>query len=179
MKTRRFLLISFLAAVIAVSAAPAASAQCAGSVAVDGPASIGDDDDIVGNTMTISHTTSGTDRLMIVGVSINPPFDEVVDTLTYNGTALTFVGADQQDEDARIEIWSLVAPNTGTHDVVITFNPTPEAARTPNAGVLTFTGVDQTTPLGTFASAIGTSAGPATVDVSSATGELVIAVAAG
>ncbi len=123
------------------------------------------------DSFTISHTTSGTDRLMLVGISHNPNNDEIVSSITYNGTALTLVGSATYSNDTRAEIWRLVAPDTGTHDVVITFSANMSYGAV--ADVMTFTEVNQTTPLGTFASASGESAGPATVNVSSVTNELV------
>jgi hypothetical protein len=121
--------------------------------------------------MTISHTTSGSDRLMLVGVSINNDNSETVSSVTYNGVPLSLEGSVTQVDDARVEIWSLVAPSIGTHDVVITFST--QLWRSATAGVMTFTGVHQTTPLGTFVSNKALSLGPATVDVSSAANELV------
>jgi hypothetical protein len=124
------------------------------------------------DTFTISHATSGTDRLMLVGVSFDPNNGEVVSSVTYNGTSLSFVGSATYSNDARVEIWQLVAPDTGTHDVVITFDK--KLSYGAVAGVMTFTGVNQSTPLGTFAGANGSPPGfLATVNVSSATNELV------
>jgi CSLREA domain-containing protein len=140
--------------------------------AVDGVASTGSADGT--NSITISHTTSGTDRLMLVGVSINNEDFETVSSVTYNGVALTHVGSATEADDAVVEIWRLVNPPTGTHNVVITFSAV--LTREAVAGVMTFTGVDQTTPLGTFASAIDNDSGPASVIVSSAAGELVFGV---
>jgi hypothetical protein len=133
-----------------------------------------------GSSITISHTTSGTDRLMLVGVSINNDNLETVTSVTYNGVGLSFVGAVDRNDDARVEIWQLTEANglpTGTHNVVVTFSAA--LLRSAVAGVLTFTGVDQTTPLGTFAGNSNTSSGPATVNVSSAAGEIVFAVVSG
>jgi hypothetical protein len=122
---------------------PAASGPC--TIAIDGTASTGT---TVTDSMTISHTTSsGSNRLMLVGVSINNDGLETVTSVTYNGVGLSFVGADARSDDARVEIWSLVAPATGTHDVVITFSG--DLQQEAIAGVMTFTGVDQSTPLGT------------------------------
>jgi hypothetical protein len=132
--------------------------------------SISDDTTAV-DTFTVSHATSGTNRLMLVGISLDPSNDETVSSITYNGTPLTYVGSATYSNDARAEIWQLVAPDTGTHDVVITFDKNLVYGAV--AGVMTFTNVNQSTPLGTFAGANGSSAGPATVDVSSATNELV------
>jgi uncharacterized repeat protein (TIGR01451 family) len=148
--------------------------------AIDGTASSGTTNT---NTMTISHTTSGTDRLMLVGVSINNDnLEEAINPggITYNGVALTRVGFVDNVDDARVEIWQLTETNglpTGTHDVVINF--TADLLRGAVAGVMTFTGVDQTTPLGTFVSAFASSAGPATVNVPSAVGDLVFDTVSG
>jgi hypothetical protein len=108
---------------------------------------------------------------MMVGVSINNDGSETVSNVTYNGVGLTPVGSATQGTGSRVEIWRLIAPDTGTHDVVVTFSDNLD--ETAKVGVTTFTGVHQTTPLGTFAGANGYSLGPATVDVSSATNELV------
>jgi len=132
-----------------------------------------------GANLTISHTTSGLDRLMLVGVSINNDNSETVSSISYNGVPLTFVGAINNmrsgGDDARAEIWQLVTPSAGTHDVVITLSSAP--SRGAVAGVITFTGVDQSTPLGPFASNENDPS-PATVDVQSAPNELVFGVVA-
>ncbi len=125
-----------------------------------------------GGNFSVSHTTAGADRLMLVGVSMNLAVgSEVVDSVTYNGDSLTLVGIEASN-DARIEVWSLVAPDVGTFNVDVVFN-SPSDGNT--AAVMTFTGVDQSTPLGTFASDSGNgTSGSATV--TSAVGELVYAV---
>jgi len=129
-----------------------------------------------GSSLTISHTTSGTERLMLVGVTINQGDHEQVNSVTWNGTSMSFVGQKHGHPDIRVEIWSLLAPETGTHDVVVTFDK--DLQNSGSAGVVTFAGVDQTTPLGTFAKEKGSGTGPVTVDVPSASEELVFAVGA-
>ncbi|MCG6916825.1 MAG: prepilin-type N-terminal cleavage/methylation domain-containing protein [Deltaproteobacteria bacterium] len=127
------------------------------------------------SSLTISHTTgNGDDRLMLVGVSLQNGDYEYVTGVTYNSTPLALVGAEARDDDSRIEIWKLVSPESGTHDVVITFNETLSNGAT--AGVITFTGVDPSTPHGTFTSNNGDSSA-ASINVPSANGELVFAVA--
>ncbi len=131
------------------------------------------------SSMTVSHTTgSGSYRLMLVGISFNPNSDErlaTTDPVTYGGTPLSKVGERANSNDAMVYIYSLVAPAVGTADVEITFDSALDEGAI--AGVMTFTGVDQTTPLGTFASAQGDDSTPATVNISSASGELVFGVA--
>jgi hypothetical protein len=129
-------------------------------------------DTTIGSGFTISHTTSGSNRLMLVGVSMTKETGGVpsVTTLTYNGVSLTLVGTQStSDNKGRIEIWQLIAPATGTHDVVGNLSGAPDGA---TIGVMTFTGVNQSTPLGPFVSDLADS-GSASVTVSSGADELV------
>ncbi len=127
-----------------------------------------------GTSVTISHTTtSASNREMVVGVSIRETGTTAVSSMTYNGVSLTFKGS-VLSAGAKVEIWSLVAPSSGTNNLVVNLN---NAGGGTNVGVMTFTGVDQTTPLGAFGSASGdATSGSATV--SSATGDLVIGAVA-
>jgi uncharacterized repeat protein (TIGR01451 family) len=134
-------------------------------------------DTTITNSLTISHTTAGPERLMLVGVSINN--DNIPDTVTsatYNGVPLSRYGTYQRADDARVEIWQLVGPDTGTHNVVVTFGGVLTHGAV--AGVLTVTGVDQAVPLGTFAGN-ETNSNLATVDVPAAVGDMVFALMSG
>jgi parallel beta-helix repeat protein len=128
-------------------------------------------------SLTISHTTSGSNRLMLVGVSINNDNLETVSSITYNGVALSLVGfVDHQGsggDDSRVEIWKLVDPPVGTFNLVITFSA--DLKRYAVAGVTTFTGVDQTDPLKAFAASYGDSNSPS-LSVPSTSDELVLGV---
>ncbi|MCP4172981.1 MAG: DUF2341 domain-containing protein, partial [Fuerstiella sp.] len=124
-------------------------------------------------SVTVSHTTSGTNRLMLVGVSTDP-HGETVASVTYNGDSLTLVGSEEDPgAHSRVEIWSLLVPDTGTHDVVVTMSGAGHHGTT--VGVMTFTGVDQATPLVNFSSAFGSSTAASTT-VTSATDDLVFGV---
>lgn len=117
---------------------------------------------------------------MLVGVSLNPRLDERVDTVTYDGVPLTIVGSVVWDNDALVDIWALVAPNEGTNlDVVVTFDTAPgNISEGGVVGATTFTGAEQVLPNPVdFVSDIGDPS-PATVDVTSTTGELVFATVA-
>jgi hypothetical protein len=132
----------------------------------------------IGLTLTISHTTSGTDRLLLVVPEWNAGGSVVknVTGVTYNGIPLTRQGGANEVDDAAVDIWSLVNPPVGTFNVVITYDQAPNFDHI--GGAISFTGVDQTTPLGPIATNWETLAGsnePATVDVTSAVGELVFA----
>lgn len=110
---------------------------------------------------------------MLVGVSINNDNKEIVTSITYKGIPLTYVNSETQSDDARVEIWKLVNPPLGTGNLVVTFSA--DLKRQAVAGVITFTGVDQTNPLGTFAGDNATS-NSASVSVPSAAGELILGV---
>jgi len=125
---------------------------------------------------TVSHTTAlGDDRLMLVGISFGGNQGNSVSSVTYNGTNLTLVDAQNNGSTSRVEIWSLVAPDTGTHNVVVTVNGTSHKAA--NIAVMTFTDVNQVTPVGAFSSATGGST-TASTTVTSAVDEVVFGVVA-
>ena len=161
--------------VAAFAPAPADPGGGPGVVQVDS-VSYGATPGATDSSLTISHTTgNGDDLFMLVGVSLQNGDYEYVTGVTYNSTPLALVGAEARDDDSRVEIWKLVSPESGTHDVVITFNETLSNGAT--AGVITFTGVDPATPLGTFTSSNGDSSW-ASISVPSASDELVFGVAA-
>ena len=119
-------------------------------------------------TFTVTHATgTGSNRLMLVGISQK---NKTVSSVTYGGTALTLVGEILTNGNARMHLYSLLNPTSGTANVVITLNANPDKGIA--VGVTTFTNVDQTTPLGTFAGTENKTTMP-TVAVTSATGELV------
>lgn len=82
------------------------------------------------------------------------------------------VGIKEINKKAHTEIWMLIAPPEGMGNVEINFNGSVEKGAV--AGVMTFTGVNQTSPLGAFASASGSDTQPG-VNVSAAVGDLVFA----
>src|SRR5438128_7561958 len=103
-------------------------------------------------TLTWSHTVgAGSSRILVVGVS-NQNTTRPVTGITYGGTALTRVGfQNAPGTQNRMELWSLTAPSPGTANVVVTFSGLVEAV----GGSVSFTGVNKTTPHGTFQTAIG------------------------
>lgn len=130
-------------------------------------------------TLTFAHTTAGTNRLMMVGVSLNLTNNAAatVSSVTYNGVALTLVGShNDAGNTRRMELWKLVAPPVGTFNVVVTIGglTLTQSNMGVVAGATTFTGVDQNTPLGTFASNDGAATTNSTVTVTSNPGEVVI-----
>ena len=131
------------------------------SVATDGVASV-----------NLAHTTSGSNRLMLVSVATDPHGDRA-SAVTYNGTSLSLVGVEESaGSHSRVEIWSLVAPSTGLHNVVVTMTGTGYNGLA--VGVTTYTGVNQAAPLLDFNSASGRSTAAA-VTVASAQNDFVFA----
>ena len=85
---------------------------------------------------------------MIVGVSFRNDDNEFVTSVTYNSTALGFIGQVSNGGDARVELWSYVNPPAITANVVVIFNE--DVRRNAGVGVITFTGVNQASPFGFF-----------------------------
>jgi len=92
-----------------------------------------------------SHTTgSGSNRIMIVGVSVKfTAGTEHVLSVSYGSQSLTFLRGDNSSGSVRSEIWYLVGPNTGTHTVTVTLSTNQKAA----GGSVTYSGVSQTAPV--------------------------------
>jgi hypothetical protein len=101
--------------------------------------------DVAIDTLSISHTTgSNANRYMLVGVSYRETLGtDVITGITYNGVALTFIAQGV----AGGEIWGLLNPDSGTHNIVITWDGS--GGKGCVAGAVTAYNVDQATPLGT------------------------------
>lgn len=118
------------------------------------------------SSVTFSHTPAGADRLLSVGVSID---NRVVNSVTFGGTGLTSVSSATNGAQVA-HLWRLIAPAASAQNVVVTLSG---GGSDIIAVATSYTGVDQTTPLGTPATATGTST-TASVAVTSATDELVV-----
>ena len=128
----------------------------------------------VGSSATIGHDTAGDDRLMLVTVSMANHGSTVVTDIANDGVSLSFVGAENysvnSQNEVRIEMWALVAPALGVHDVTVNLSsPDVEGAF---VGITIFSNVDQLDPYGVFASD-GETTSTASVVASSAEDELV------
>lgn len=104
------------------------------------------------SSKTTSHTTGSlTNGILVAHIGTRvatTSSNGVVSGVTYNGTALTKLRSDLFNVDpyVREELWYLVAPASGAHDVVVTM-----AGVTDRIDLLisTWQGVDQTTPFET------------------------------
>jgi hypothetical protein len=95
-------------------------------------------------------------------VSIWNDTGQTVNTVTYAGQALTFLNAQNNGTNDRVELWYKVGPVTGGNNVVVTLQAG-ETARIV-AGAVSLTGVDQATPIDAVATfATGTSLAPSVV----------------
>ncbi|MGB8580085.1 MAG: C25 family cysteine peptidase [Candidatus Sulfotelmatobacter sp.] len=124
-------------------------------------------------TVTFAHTTATTTTgLLIVGVAmniVNAP-TTTVSSVTYNGTALHFLGAhNDAGNTRRVEMWYLLSPAAGTFNIVVSVDIPGGTAEQLGvvAGAVTFTGVDQTVPLSPFVSANGANGANSQLDVPS------------
>jgi hypothetical protein len=90
---------------------------------------------------TVSFTTSGSDRYLVVQVLSSP--GDTVTGVTYNGVAMSQIMTSTFGAQAN-EFWGLANPASGTNDVVVSFSGSPS---TVVVDVISYTGAQQTTPI--------------------------------
>jgi hypothetical protein len=154
------------------------AATIANSVSLD---AVGPDSNGAGGTgltsITWSHTTSGTNRLLVATLAVDDAAslgDSTYTTsMTYNGVAMTSAAKVHTNNftGGFVELFYLIAPDTGTHNVVATITGGTVNAE---AGSVSFTGVDQTTPLRNLSTAAGNGQSNPSLTVSSAIGNMAI-----
>jgi hypothetical protein len=105
-------------------------------------------------SITWSHTVSGTDTILLVGIHETYGVDHVSGVI-FNGDALTRVA--ESLVATGDYLYYIIAPDTGAHDIVVTFSSTFDRSKVV-AGV-SLTGVHQTDPVGTIAESGGNVAG--------------------
>jgi len=131
------------------------------------------------SSLSWSHTVgSGSERLLVVGVSIRNNSSQTVTSVTYNSTALTYLNSRTNGTNARVEMWYLKEadfPGTpGTYDLVVSLSGSARCV----AAATSFFNVDQSTPFGTFSSATGSGnyyGSKPSVDVANASGQVIVA----
>jgi hypothetical protein len=98
--------------------------------------------------LTWTHTASGTNRAVVVGVSqMDATFTANNVTATYDGTSMTLLGAVRSDNAVNgvALLFGLVNPPTGAKTVSVQRN---SGSFNFIGGSISFTGVDQNTPFG-------------------------------
>lgn len=101
-------------------------------------------------TLNWSHSIgNAANRILIVSVSTSaaaPIPSNRVTGVTYGGTALSRIGAViASDQKSAVEMFQLLAPAPGAHNVAVTFIPLVETYAV--GGSISFSGVNQTSPL--------------------------------
>lgn len=111
-------------------------------------------------SLSYSATVSGTDRLLVVGVHAEGsgvPLSDLVTAVTFNSDALTRINTlIYSGVDKEVSLWYMVAPDTGTFNVVVTL----DASASLQSGAISLTGVHQTNALDANNTASGTSTTP-------------------
>lgn len=92
---------------------------------------------VFATSLTVSHTVAGSNRALVVGVIAGA--SDIVTGVTYDGVAMTRVDV-RNNGNSTAYMYYLLAPNTGTHDYVISVSG---GAVTINAEGLSLTGVKQ------------------------------------
>lgn len=127
-----------------------------------------------GTSVTWAHTVSGSERFLLVQVNYDDATSTpAITSVTYNGSNLTFINGIESTYlgiPFRVEQWYMVAPDTGTHNVVVTFPSSIDEIQP--SGSSNWVNINQSTPIGTGNTASGNSTTPS-VNVSSASTEWV------
>ena len=130
-------------------------------------------------TVTVSHTATGTNRLLLIGACYDfSDVDRSITSVTYNSVDCTYAGAHVHSNNQTSgfeELWYMkeadMPTSPATANIVVTYNVADAAGKSVYA--ISLTGVDQTTPLGTPVTNYGSTTTP-TVTVSSASGNMVV-----
>ena len=171
-----------------VATADAISSQSGNLAVASGAITTGTTNSLEGTvtSLTIEHNAnSGSNRLLVVTIGIgstnNGSNDDAgtVSGVTFAGKAMIEAGSRWSNDGARVYIYTLkddpgtsyTMPTSG--NVVITASTNSRI----QAGVTTFTGVDQSSPNGDFVGNSASSGTAISVGVTSAPGEVVVAVA--
>jgi len=118
---------------------------------------------------TASHACTGSDRYLFALAGIDRSGTSFMG-VTYNGVAMTQLVTRTDPNTVQLALYGLVAPATGAHNLVLSVSSTSAQIFVYGAS---YTGVHQTTPLGTAISGAGTSTGP-TLSPTLSTDELAV-----
>jgi len=122
--------------------------------------------------LTWAHTCTGSDRGLIVGISWWNGGDPTNVAVTYNSVSMTQEADISASDAARVRIFSLIAPATGSNTISVSWagsNTDPMVG-----GAVSVTGADQTDLIQRAASTNSGTSTTASVTVTSATGEFVV-----
>ena len=120
-----------------------------------------------------SHTCSGTNRVVVVGVAVGVnPSGSVTTSVTYGGTAMTSVGKVGSNNNTLgyVQLFSLVNPPTGASTVAVSASVVTYIS----GGSISFTGASG---VGTAVTAFGSSTTPTATVTGTASGGMVVSAA--
>lgn len=161
---------------VALGLALASAAPAWAAVAYDN-ASSAIDTAGASNTLTVSHTLNSVTNGAAVACAMSRT-TAAPTSVTYNGAAMTQVGGTVTiDSLVTVTMWRILTAGmaAATHDLVIDWGAT---STDHVGGIVSFTGVDQTTPVSGAATATDFSA-TAAVTVTSATGNMGVSCVVG
>lgn len=135
--------------------------------------------------LTWSHTCTGTNRLLVVGVAYaaggayggNDSTASM--SATYNGVSMTSAGI-RHSNDATVgfaQLFYLVAPATGSNTVSVSISGWGGNTVEVLGGSVSFTGVSQSTPIQNFTTAAGSSSSPS-LSVATSSQNMAVALSA-
>ncbi len=120
-------------------------------------------------SLSWDHTVgAGSNRILVVGVSWRSNTNSL-NSITFGGTALELIDNKDDADVGRVAMYKLLAPAVCQATVQLSFSANVKVI----AGAISFSGVDQSSPHGSFTAADGGDDTP-TITVSSAADELVL-----
>lgn len=140
--------------------------------------SLADSTTINGHTPYSFPYTAHTNTKGFLGLWISSQYVDTVVSVTFNDVAMTKLGTWYGD----VRFFGLVNPSAGAHNFVVNYGDADIWGVHISFGVVEFTGVDQSTPTGSFAFATGETSpgsGDFSLNVSSGTGQIVVGMARG
>jgi chitodextrinase len=120
-----------------------------------------------------NHTISGANGLLTVSVAVGANVDTNLSlSATYNGVAMASAAKVHSNQQSAgfVQLFYLAAPATGTHAVQVALSG---GTAYLEGGSVSFTGVNQSAPIGSLATSYGYSTSPS-VSVKSSTGDMVV-----
>lgn len=104
-------------------------------------------------TSSFSYTCTGTNLYLLIAFHWVPSTASTASGVTYGGVSMTQIST-HITNTCQIELWGLVAPATGSNTLAYTNTGTTTVTQT----LISYTGVDQTTPLDATAVTASTAA---------------------
>lgn len=123
-----------------------------------------------------SHTCTGSDRYLVVAIGVGCAQGMTV-SVTYNGVSMSSIGLYNNTTfgsgaAGKAQLFGLVAPATGANTVAVTYSA---GSNVGGAASISYTGVHQTSPVGTAGTNTGQNNIGSTVTITdSVTGDMVV-----